>query len=65
MSAVETKRTLLFDQWMRHVDAYLWNLTDNNLRHDDLPDWRYRDAYDEGMSAKVAATKALKHAMEF
>jgi len=51
-----------FSQWMRDVDKAISLLV--GLISDDLPDWCYRDAYDEGLSAKVAARKAIRSAGE-
>lgn len=51
---------LSFENWMREVNAEISRRT--SMVSDDLPDWRYRDAYDEGMTAKRAAAKAIQNA---
>ena len=48
---------LSFNQWKRQVDERLVQLCQMNS--DDLPDYRYRDAYDYGETVNVTARKAL------
>lgn len=51
---------LKFLAWMRQVNLVL---TRNcGLVSEDLPDWRYRDAFDDGYTPKEAAAKALSYA---
>jgi hypothetical protein len=46
-----------FEQWKQEVDRAVQSLA--GLSADDLEDWGYRDAYDDGMSPKRAAIHAL------
>jgi hypothetical protein len=52
-----------FEQWMADVDRCLEQKC--GLTHEDLPDWGYYDAYDDGMTPKGAAIKAIKASDEF
>ncbi len=52
-----------FETWMSKVDAALE--TACGLGSLDLPDWGYRDAFDDGMSPQTAAKKVLKAAAFF
>jgi hypothetical protein len=54
------KRT--FEEWLKEVDAALRN--ECGMTHLDLPDIAYRDLYDDGVSPKSAAKKAVKNAMD-
>jgi hypothetical protein len=54
------KRT--FEDWMKEVDG--WLLLRCGLTHDDLPDWRYYDDYEDGVKAWRSAAKAIKYAQE-
>lgn len=51
-----------FEEWLRAVDAAI--SAKCGLTHDDLPDCCYRDWYDDGVSAKSAAARAIKAARE-
>lgn len=51
---------LTWENWKREVDAEIQRRT--TMTSDDLPDWGYRRAYEEGMTAKRAAAKAIQHA---
>jgi hypothetical protein len=42
-----------FETWMRDVDK--WLLQAVGVTHEDLPDWPYQDAYEDGMWARTAA----------
>lgn len=53
---------LAFDRWMADVDAYF--LLRLGLSADDLPDYCYRDAYDDGATPTQAARAALRAARE-
>lgn len=53
-----TKRT--FEEWMALVDAAVQSRT--GMSADDLPDCCYRDWYDDGLSPKQAAIRAIKAA---
>jgi hypothetical protein len=49
-----------FQAWMREVDAAME--AEVGMGHADLPDWNYRDAFDDGMDAADAADEALAEA---
>lgn len=51
-----------FTDWMKKVDELL--MARCGMCHRDLPDWRYRDAYDEGMTAREAARRAYHAAKD-
>jgi len=51
-----------FREWMREVDAYLEQRL--GMSSDDLPDWLYRDDYDDGLSPEEAAENAIAYACE-
>lgn len=57
---MRNKKYLTFEKWMQYVNWFLHDVTT-----DDLPDCCYRDWYDSGMEAKVAAKKAMRNAMDF
>jgi hypothetical protein len=57
------KRKLTFEQWMIVVSQIMNNLC--GMGPDDLPDWSYRRAYDEGKSPDRAARAAIKAARDF
>jgi hypothetical protein len=48
---------LTFDAWMRAVDEAL--IRKVGVSSNDLPDWTYRDAYEDGLTADEAAGAAL------
>jgi hypothetical protein len=56
------RQRLSFAQWRGAVNAYVVRRV--GLDCDDLPDWRYRDAYDDGMSPSRAASQVVKNAKE-
>jgi hypothetical protein len=49
-----------FDAWMADVDR--WLITYAGCAHEDLPDWDWRDAYNDGRWPRLEALKALKAA---
>jgi hypothetical protein len=49
-----------FEDWMKKVDCHIEYAI--GLSTSDLPDCCYRDWYDNGMSAKAAAAKAIRYA---
>lgn len=49
-----------FEEWMRKVDQAVQRIT--GLGVFDLPDVAYRDWYDDGVSVKSAASRAIKNA---
>ena len=51
---------MTFSEWMRKVDEILNRKCGLDSR--DLPDVCYRDMYDDGMSPRSAASKALRAA---
>jgi hypothetical protein len=52
-----------FEQWKREVDAAILALC--GLTADDLPDYGYADAYEDGKSPKATARAAIKAAGDF
>lgn len=55
-----TKMT--FDEWMAAVDAAI--VVKVGLGRDDLPDCPYHDWWEDGVTPKGAATKAIRRANE-
>jgi hypothetical protein len=51
-----------FGEWMRRVDEIIYNRC--YVGAEDLPDCTYRDWYDDGMTPKKAAGRAIKNARE-
>lgn len=49
-----------FEQWMKEVNDAIFNTAYVDSR--DLPDWHYRDAFDDGMDPKDAAVEVLEEA---
>jgi hypothetical protein len=47
-----------FTEWMRRVDSYLEAIA--QCVSDDLPDWEWRDAFDDESTPEVAALAALR-----
>jgi hypothetical protein len=56
-------RKLTFEQWMAIVASIMSRLCE--MGPDDLPDWGYRAAYDEGKSPDCAARAAIKAARNY
>jgi hypothetical protein len=52
-----------FDSWKKQVDAILIRLC--GMSSDDLPDYGYANAFENGCSAAVTAKRALRAAKEF
>jgi Family of unknown function (DUF5419) len=52
-----------FEVWMKEVDRILD--TACGLTSQDIPDWMYYDAYEDGVKPTVAAKRALKAAGSF
>jgi len=52
-----------YDQWKAEIDHFLFALC--GLCADDLPDYAYRDAYDDGKSPQATARAAYRAAQEF
>ncbi len=51
-----------FDTWRASVDY--WVVAQTGMYADDLPDCPYRDWYDDGISPKTAAKRAIRNAKE-
>ena len=49
---------MTFDQWMNEVDTVIAGLC--GLGHNDLADWHYWDAWNDGASAEEAAYNVLE-----
>ena len=55
-------RKQTFEEWYAEVDQ--WVVRKCGLSRDDLPDWNYRDAYEDGVQAHHAAAKAIRAAKQ-
>lgn len=53
------RRAMTFEQWLAKVDSVL--ISRCGLSSDDLPDWCYRDAYEDGTSPRQAAQQAMSN----
>jgi len=51
-----------FDLWMQKVDSHL--ISQCGMSHLEFDDWRYHDAFQEGISPKNAARLAIKYSRE-
>lgn len=56
------KATLTFETWMCMVDHII--LAKVGVGYEDLPDYCYRDAYDDGVSASSCARAAIRAAKD-
>ncbi len=54
----QSQQQNMFQNWMKDVDRFLEGLC--GLSSLDLSDYCYRDAFEDGVSAKRAAAMALK-----
>lgn len=61
--APTTKANTSFDAWMAKVNALIVKKTGFNA--DDLPDYNYLDAFEDGHSAGSTASSAIRAAREF
>ena len=52
-----------FETWLEQVNGYMARLC--GMSAYDLPDWNYRDAYDDGVKPTTAAKRAIRAAREF
>jgi hypothetical protein len=52
-----------FDYWLQRVNAYL--VRKCGLGSDDLPDWCYRDAFDDGYTPSEAAREVIRAARDY
>lgn len=59
---MSTKKNQTFDECMVTVTAIM--VRKCGMGPDDLPDWRYHSAYDEGMSPIRAAASVLTSAKD-
>jgi hypothetical protein len=48
-----------FDQWMLSVDNWLVHIS--GLSSDMMEDWSYRSDYDEGITPRESAKRALEY----
>lgn len=48
-----------FEKWMRDVDYWILVYTLGAVGHEDLTDYAYRDAYEDGESAGDVAREVL------
>lgn len=51
-----------FEQWKKEVDAHI--IAKCGLSSDDLPDCCYMQWYEDHVSPKVAASRAIRNARE-
>lgn len=51
---------LNFEDWKQEVAKLMFHRL--GLHPDDLPDWTYRAAWEDGMSPRTACAKAIKAA---
>ena len=54
---------MTFQQWMRKVDAIIDAIT--GMSADDLPDYCYADAFEDGVKPATAARRAIGAAQEY
>lgn len=57
-------KKLSFDEWMKVVDYYIAHRC-GGLTHEDLPDYLYHDAWEDGTPAPTAARRAVRAARDF
>jgi len=48
-----------FDQWMKEVDSWIRMVT-GSFMSEDLTDYPYASAFEDGLSSKDVATKVLE-----
>lgn len=48
---------MTYDQWIAKVDTFFYK--EIGLSHDDIEDWRWYDAYDDGYEPEEAAKECL------
>lgn len=51
---------MTYEEWLAEVNRETVALV--GMRTDDFEDWKYRDAYDDGMDPDQAAREALEYA---
>lgn len=52
-----------FEEWMARVNQLMDNYC--GMVSEDLPDWCYRDAYDDGRTPGAAAREAIAAARDY
>jgi hypothetical protein len=52
-----------FAEWLIRVDRIVQDQT--GLGAEDLPDWNYREAYEQGVPPLTAAKRAIRAAKSF
>ena len=52
-----------YEEWFKEVNAEIIRQT--GFSADDLPDYCYKDAYDDGKSPKSTAKAVIKNAKEY
>lgn len=57
------KLAITFEQWKERVNQYVIGMSGCDV--DDLPDWDFRTAYDNGMGCERAAKAILRAAREY
>jgi hypothetical protein len=55
-------RKQTFEEWLKQVDRLL--VAKTGLNHEDLPDYCYRDMYDDRTPVGMAVRRAIKTAKE-
>lgn len=58
------KTKLSFTEWMKQVDAKIEKRVGFGIVSADLPDYCYRDEYDDGTTPAQAASAAIRNAKE-
>jgi hypothetical protein len=60
MAKTKGLRMLSFEAWKAKIDYLLESQL--GLSSDDLPDWKYRSDFDDGLSAHDTLLRVLKYA---
>lgn len=58
--AAQPAQTQSFDDWMKSLDKVVIRST--GMSYQDLPDWDFRTAFDDGISPEVAAQGVIEDA---
>jgi hypothetical protein len=59
---MKTRTSMTFAQWLSAVDA--WLLARIGMVSADLPDCCYRDWFEDGVTPRQAASRALRNARD-